>query len=171
MSYGLGLNDPPSSVSPTQSLNLVTEQKVRWLMALKNASGWFIWVAGLSLLNSVLYLSGVRFQFIFGLGFAQLVDVLARRIGGLTYVLDFIINGFLIGVFVVFWNFARTGKRWALVAGMSIYALDGLLMLALRSWLGVAFHAFALFSMYGGLTAISKLREIEQADSPGMLRN
>jgi hypothetical protein len=169
MSYrGLGLNDPPSTsvISPQN----VTEQKIRWQMALKGSSGWFLWVGGLSLVNSVLYLSGVRFQFIFGLGMAQLVDVLARRFGGATYVLDIIINGFLIGVFVVFWNFARTGKKWAFRAGMGLYALDGLLMLSLRAFLGVGFHIFALFFMNGGLVAISKLQELEptagSADAP-----
>jgi fructose-specific phosphotransferase system IIC component len=100
------------------------------------------------------------------LGIAQLVGALARRVGGASFALDVIINGFLVGVFVVFFNFARQGKKWAFRAGMILYALDGLLMLLLRAYLGVAFHAFALFWMNGGVVAISKLRELERASSP-----
>lgn len=81
------------------------------------------------MVNSVLHLSGVRFQFTFGLGIAQLVDALARRAGGASFALDILINGFLVGVFIVFFNFARQGRNWAFRAGMILYALDGLLML------------------------------------------
>jgi hypothetical protein len=163
---GLDLNNPPEPVPPEVSERAIIEDKVRWQHALKAAAAWFLWVAGLSMVNSVFYLSGVRFQFIFGLGIAQLVDGLARRAGGASFVLDIIINGFLVGVFVVFFNFARQGRKWAFRAGMILYALDGLLMLLFKAYLGLAFHAFALFWMNGGLVAISKLRELEQASQP-----
>ena len=38
-------------------------------------------------------------------------------------------------------------------------------MLLFKAYLGVAFHAFALFWMNGGLVAISKLKELDQARS------
>jgi hypothetical protein len=76
-----------------------------------------------------------------------------------------VINGFLVGVFVVFFYFGRQGKKWAFRSGMVLYGLDGLLMLLFRAFLGVAFHAFALFMMNGGLVAISKLKELEQSSS------
>ena len=163
---GLDLNNPPEPVPPEVSERAIIEEKVRWQHALKAAAAWFLWVAGLSMVNSVFYLSGVRFQFTFALGIARLVDGLARRAGGANFVLDFIINGFLVGVFVVFFNFARQGRKWAFRAGMILYALDGLLMLLFKAYLGLAFHAFALFWMNGGLVAISKLRELERASQP-----
>jgi hypothetical protein len=163
---GLDLNNPPEPILPEVSERALIEQKVRWEHALKGAAAWFLWVAGLSLINSVLHLSGLRFQFIFGLGIAQLVDALARHAGGASLLLDIIINGFLVAVFVVFFNFARQGKKWAFRAGMILYLLDGLLMLFFKAYLGVAFHAFALFWMNGGIVAISKLRELEETSPP-----
>jgi len=114
------------------------------------------------MLNSVLNLSGVHFQFIFGLGITQLVDLLASRAGSAGFVLDLVINGFVAAVFVVFWNFARKGHKWAFMVGMSLYALDGLLMLLFKALLAVAFHAVALFSMYGGARALSQLKDLEE---------
>jgi len=163
---GLDLKNPPEPVPREVSQRAEIEQRVRWQHALKGAAAWFLWVAGLSLVNSVFYLSGVRFQFILGLGIAQLVDALARHAGRASFVLDIIINGFLLGVFVLFFNFARQGRKWAFRAGMILYALDGLLMLFFKAYLGVAFHAFALFCMNGGVVAISKLKELEQASPP-----
>ena len=163
---GLDLKNPPEAVPREVSERVEIEQRVRWQHALKAAAVWFLWVAGLSLVNSVLYLSGVKFRFIFGLGIAQLVDGLARHAGDASFILDIIINGFLVGVFVVLFNFARQGRKWAFRAGMILYALDGLLMLLFKAYLAVAFHAFALFWMNGGLVAISKLSELEQASPP-----
>ncbi|HTZ82463.1 MAG TPA: hypothetical protein VMB66_04695 [Candidatus Acidoferrales bacterium] len=164
--HGLDLKNPPAPITPEVAQRANIEQQVRWQHALKGSSAWFLWVAGLSMVNSILHVSGVRFQFIFGLGIAQLVDALARRIGGAGLALDIVINGFLAGIFVVFFYFGRQGKRWAFLTGMILYGLDGLLMLLFQAFLGLAFHAFALFCMNGGLVAISKLQELEQPRSP-----
>jgi hypothetical protein len=162
---GLDLDNPPT---PEAMQRTIIEQQMRLQHNVKAAAGWFLWVAGLSVVNSVLRLSGVRFQFIFGLGIAQLVDALARRIGGASFLLDIIINGFLVGVFVTFFYFGRRGKKWAFLSGMILYAVDGLLMLLFKAFLGFAFHLFALGAMYAGLAAISRLEEVkpEQPSSP-----
>lgn len=160
---GLDLNNPPELIAPEVAERAAIEQQVRWQHALKAAAAWFLWVAGLSMVNSLLYLSRVRFQFIFGLGIAQLGDALARRVGGASFLLDIVINVFLAGVFVVFFYFGRQGKKWAFWSGMILYALDGLLMLLFKAFIGFAFHAFALFWMNGGLVAISKLRELQRS--------
>jgi hypothetical protein len=64
--------------APVPSLNNVVEQKLRAENIVKAGASWFLWVAGLSMVNSVLSLSGTGFRFIFGLGIAQIVDALAR---------------------------------------------------------------------------------------------
>ena len=141
------------------------EEKLRLQNVVRNGANWFLWVAGLSLLNSVMSLSGSRFQFIFGLGISQVVDALARRVGSAGLLLDLVINGFVAGVLLVFWNFARKGNRWAFLAGMCLYGLDGLWMLwivGLSLDLGVAFHAAALYGMYRGFAAVPDLQYIQQ---------
>ena len=49
------------------------------------------------------------------------------------------------GLFLLFWNFARKGEKWAFLAGMALYAIDGMILIPFKDFLGVAFHAYALF--------------------------
>jgi len=142
------------------------EEKLRLQNVVKNGANWFLWVAGLSLLNSVMSLSGSRFQFIFGLGISQVVDALARRAGSVGLLLDLIINGFVAGILIMFWNFARKGSRSAFLAGMGLYALDGLWMFwILGPSLGIGFHAGALFGMYKGFVAVPDLQYIQKVQT------
>ena len=81
-------------------------------------------------------------------------------------VLDLIINGFVAAVLLLFWNFARKGERWAFIVGMAVYAVDGLILLTFKDFLGVAFHGYALYRMYRGIAVIPVLQRIEQAMMP-----
>jgi hypothetical protein len=90
---------------------VVVEQKARVLQALKGSASWFVMIAALSMVNSILAMSGASVRFIFGLGLSQIVDALAHQAGSPGYVLDLIINGIIAGVFVLFWNFARAKGR------------------------------------------------------------
>jgi hypothetical protein len=98
---------PSGSVAPTQQQ---TMQVLQLRQTVNAGASWFIWVAGLSMVNSV---SGGGFRFIFGLGATQIVDALAHRAGQSGVVLDLIINGLVAGLFVLFWHFARNGQKWA----------------------------------------------------------
>ncbi|MBS1853689.1 MAG: hypothetical protein JST79_22545 [Acidobacteria bacterium] len=160
-SSGMGLSSPASPQTPGPSpYQLQAEQVV------KAGAGWFIWIAGLSVVNSLAGLFGTAFHFILGLGVTQVVDVLARRAGNAGVVLDLVINGCVVGVFVLFWHFARKEQRWAFIVGMIFYALDGLILLLFEDFFGAAFHAYALFMLYRGLSGISLLEQIRQASLP-----
>jgi hypothetical protein len=115
---------------PDADQNDLAAQKLQIQQALKGSSSWFIVIAGLSLVNSVLAMAGADIHFIFGLGLTQIVDALAHGSGGAGIVLDLIVNGMIAGVFVFFWNFARKGAKWAFFAGMGLYVMDGLILLA-----------------------------------------
>ena len=82
------------TVSAPSVANLV-EQKLRAENVMKAGASWFLWVAGLSMVNSILALSGSGFRFIFGLGMAQVVDALAHQAGDTGLVLDLVINSFV----------------------------------------------------------------------------
>jgi hypothetical protein len=160
-SPGLGL-----SGSPQQSLTSLVEQKLRAERVVKAGANWFITVAVLSMINSVLSMSGAGIRFIFGLGIAEFVDAMAHQAGQSGFVLDLIINGFVAGVFVVFWNFARKGQQWAFIVGMALYALDGLVMLYFKDILAVAFHGYGLYRIYSGMSGVPRLRNIEASMTP-----
>ena len=125
---------------------------------------WFYWIAGLSLINSVIALFGGNLHFVVGLGITSVVDVIAKQTGSAGSVLDLIINGFVAGVFVLFGSFALKGQKWAFLTGMALYALDGLLLLTVMDIFGVAFHAYALFAIYRGFAAVNQVQAAAPAN-------
>jgi len=118
---------------------------------------WFYWIAGLSMINSLVVIFGGNFHFVVGLGITSVVDAFAKRVGSAGSVLDVIINGFVAGVFVLFGTFAVKAQKWAFVVGMALYLFDGLLLVSVKDYLGVAFHAYALFAIYRGFAATKQL--------------
>jgi len=118
------------------------------------ASGkWFYWIAGLSLVNSLASIFSANLRFVVGLGIASVVDALAKRAGSLGSLLAIFINGCVAGIFVLFGAFAVKAQKWAFLVGMALYLFDGLLLLSVKDYLGVAFHAYVLFAIYRGFTA------------------
>jgi hypothetical protein len=160
-SPGLGL-----SGAPQPSIANAVEQKLRAERVVRAGASWFITVAVLSMVNSVLAMSGTHVRFIFGLGIAEFVDGLARQAGQSGLALDLVINGFVAAVFVLFWNFARKGEQWAFMVGMALYVVDALVMLYFRDFLAVAFHGYALYRIYMGMSGISALQRAEAAMAP-----
>ena len=138
-------------------------QRVRLDHYIKAGAGWFLWIAILSLVNSAVVVFGGGFHFILGLGITQVVDAVAKGIGEAGIVLDLIINGFVAAVFVLFWSFGKKAQKWAFVVGMIVYLLDGLLLLAFKDILSVAFHAYALYMIYRGYAAVGPLAQLERA--------
>ena len=162
--------DPGYSYTPSStSQPAAAEQKLRVEQALKGSASWFVMIAGLSVVNSVLAMSGATVRFIFGLGLSSVVDELAHQAGSPGYLLDLIINGIIAGVFVLFWNFARKGQRWAWYLGMSLYAVDGLLLLLFKDYLAIAFHAYALYRMSSGLKLLPILDRLNQQSASGTI--
>jgi hypothetical protein len=150
-------------LAPEPSTNDLALQKAKTEQIVKGAASWFIWIAGLSLVNSIIGMAGGGLHFIVGLGITQVVDALAHEAGSSGIVLDLIINGFVVGIFALFFNFARKGHSWAFIVGMLLYAADGLLLLAFKDILSVAFHAYALYRIYLGLKALPALQKLEAA--------
>src|SRR3954453_23470936 len=98
-SPGIGLNEPTQS-----ALTNLVEQKLRAERVVKAVASWFLIVGVLSLLNSVLAMSGSGSRFIFGLGIAQFGDARAHQASKSGFPLRLIINSDGTGVFVLFWN-------------------------------------------------------------------
>jgi len=58
---------------------------------------------------------------------------------------------------------ARRRLTWVFILGMVLYAMDGLLYLLFLDFMSFAFHAFALWCMYGGLRACRQLNALERS--------
>jgi hypothetical protein len=150
----------PEAVSPAPTP--AREQVVAETLRTQHRGGatWFFWVAGLSLVNSVLALSGASMRFIFGLGITQVADGEGSGLAkGVAFGISLVMAGF-----VALFGWAALRRIHALyVLGMVLYLLDGLLLLIFQDWLGAGFHLFVLWSLWRGLAASRQLRSIETA--------
>ncbi|MBN2016508.1 hypothetical protein JW766_06800 [Candidatus Dojkabacteria bacterium] len=124
-----------------------------------SGANWFYWIAGLSLVNSVVYIVGGGLYFVVGLGITQLVEGFLSPLGtgGILFSLAFDI--FVAGIFALFGLFARKGKNWAFITGMVLYFFDTLLFLLVFDVFSILFHLFALFQLFMGLRANLKLKK------------
>jgi hypothetical protein len=131
----------------------------------KSGANWFYWIAGLSIVNSVIFLAGAEWSFFAGLGITQIIDVLVAAVAdgaGMTaikviaIVLDVIIAGF----FLICGLWANKFHNWAFLAGMIVYLIDGVIVLLLGAWLPAAFHAFALYMIFRGFMAARQLKTV-----------
>ena len=135
-----------------------------------NRVSWFFFVAGLSVVNSLLVLFGADWSFIFGLGITQIFDGIAVAIAGemgagagiwIVRGIVFVFNLAIAGFFVLFGWLSKKGYGAAFLIGIVLYVLDGLLFLVFMDWMGLAFHALAIFLMVRGYLALRKLRALQ----------
>jgi hypothetical protein len=111
-----------------------------------SGASWFWWIAGLSLINSVLLHSGSDTSLAIGLGFTLMVDAIFQEIKVVAFIIDALALATVCGL----GYYARKGYVWAFVVGIVLYSLDALIYLGLQAWIGMAIHAFALFYMIRG---------------------
>lgn len=160
MSTGLGLTSTATTTAG-QDLGMM---KLRAQQIVRSGAGWFIWIAAMSLINTLITAFNGSIHFILGLGITSIVDAIAQHAGHAAIVPGLVIDIIVAGVFAIFWHFGRQGAKWAFIVGMVLYALDGALLLLLRDILSAAFHVYALFMLYRGLTGITMLQKCQQAE-------
>ena len=131
----------------------------------RRGTHWFYWVAALSLVNSIIALAGGHVTFLAGLAVSQIIDGLVRHMSlvgpYISIGIDLIFAFFLCG----FGYLASHGSRAALIAGMILYALDGMIFLLFGAVLPALFHAFVLYRILPAWQARRKLEAL-QTDSP-----
>jgi len=149
---------PPAIFAPSPSTAVVAASDPQVLAQLSRGASWFYWIAALSLVNSIVAITGNDWRFIFGLGITQVLDELGNHFGGAAKFVALGLNLVVAGIFVLFGVFAHKRHLWAFITGMVLFALDALLMLLLvTDWLGLALHGFVLFCLFRGLQACRTL--------------
>ena len=130
----------------------------------KHGANWFIWLAILSVINSLLvyYLQIANTPF--ALGLTQWLDATAggwnNALSGIAMTVQALGLNILVAVLLAGIGFlARRGSDLAFVLGMFVYLMDGLLVLELKDFFGFAFHIFALFFLFKGLLESRHVRE------------
>ncbi len=133
----------------------------------RNGVNWYYWIAGLSLVTSVLWLTGQGWTFLAGLGATQLIDGIVIGIAEGTQVSESIkyvafgMDILIAGVYVLIGFLSLKRIKAAIIVGMVLYGLDALIFLLVGDFLSIGFHAFALFCIYGGLKALNRLEALE----------
>jgi hypothetical protein len=161
--------DEPRDPQTLEDTTRLLEAKLRLEGRAKNGASWFYWIAGLSILNSIILIAGGTFTFIFGLAFTQVIDVLAALIEsdlglespGMISFLGFGFDIAVAGAFAAIGYLSRKRNRGVYIFGCVLFAADALVSLFFRDWLGALFHIFVLLGLWGGLKAMRALAPVE----------
>ncbi len=145
-------------------------QEVRDQLETRAQAGarWFYWVAALSVLNSIIMLFNGSWGFLFGLSGTQFVDALAVGIAQeagegifLIKAVGFAVSAAVAGLFALIGRMALQGRTWAFALGTVFFSFDAFLSLVFQDYLGLAFHAWVLFSLVMGARACYALARQE----------
>jgi hypothetical protein len=103
------------------------------------------------MLNSIVVISGRSLRFAIGLGITAGIDVKAKELGTVGAVLDLLISVTIAAIFVVLGSLAGKRIRWAYLAGIALYGVDGIICLAAGDILGAVLHAYTIFAISRGV--------------------
>lgn len=132
----------------------------------KSGANWFYWIAGLTIITSLITFFGGGIRFLISLGLTQFIDGvaqgLATELGSGVQIVGLVLDVIVTGVFVLFGYLANKKMLWAYVLGMVVFLLDGLLSLAFQDAIGVIAHAVVLFWLFRGYQAGRELVSLEK---------
>lgn len=158
---------PPA---PDANQMLLIQKKLKLESSIKNGVGWFFWIGGLSILNTIIFFFNGSITFTVGLGVTQIIDGfsygLAQNAGAnetLVRIIGLALDLAIAALFIAAGVLGIKRQRWAIIAGMALYALDTIIFVAFKEWLGVVFHVVALAGLWGGLNAINQLKKMEES--------
>ena len=98
-----------------------------------------------------------------GLGITQAIDGIGSNVhSSAGRVICLAADGLVVAFFAAMGYLGRR-NRWLFSAGFFAYALDSLICAFFQDWLGLCFHAFALFAMIGAYKGFRQLEHARQA--------
>src|SRR5437868_14374333 len=129
----------------------------------RSDANYFFWAAGLAalgtgllpvrLLNILVSIGAIDLLSFYGRPLGQLYPV-AMYSAAATWLLAVLVLGFA----------ARSGRRWAFLAGMVLYGADMIVLIAMFSLWAFGVLAFFLFKWFQGQQALKDLNERERLD-------
>lgn len=141
------------------------EHNPETLAQLKSGANWFYWIAGLSLINSAIFVFGGQVNFIAGLAYTQIIDAVidvsiaqgaSQALLGVAIVLDLV----LVAIFALFGYFSNKAINAVFIVGIVVYVIDAGLWLLLDSYFAAGFHVFALFMIGKGFMASREVNRV-----------
>jgi hypothetical protein len=149
--------------------------------SVRSSGAWFWWIAALSLVNTVGSMMKLKYAMVLGLGVTQVFDVMVyfdasgAPKSDVSLLISVIHIGVVVaasGLFYLLGRMARARSLPAFAIGIFLYALDSLIFVLGGDWIGVGFHAFVLFWLWGGYRVTRALNaaggaEVTAATEPG----
>lgn len=162
----------------TYSQSFLLAQKIIGIeKQIRNGADTFFWIAALSVVNTIVYLTGGTATFVIGLGATLMIDIFTKKLaedmsanGGLViHVIGIGLDVVIMGMFVLFGVLGRKKHKTAVLFGMALYVLDALIYVYFQEWMSVFFHVWMLVTLWSGVKAMGKLKDLETSASPGDL--
>jgi hypothetical protein len=124
-----------------------------------SSARWFWWIAGLSLVNTILFHAGSDTSFVLGLAMTTIASVVFS--GNLAVAMG--LAGLMIAFYFLMGWQAQREKAWAFYLGLTVYVVDALIYVKFQDWMSVGFHCFAIFYIIKGAL---RLRELARLPAP-----
>lgn len=118
----------------------------------QSAARWFWWIAGLSLVNAVMFFSGSDTNFVIGLAMTTIASVAFKAMPAVAAVLIALTVGF----YFAMGHYAQRRKLWAFYLGLAVYAVDALIYAAVQDWMSAGFHVLAGYFIFKGVGQIKR---------------
>lgn len=141
----------------------MVEELNQRIAAIRSGAGWFYWVAGLSMINTMLNFFEADINFMLGLGITQFADAIAIEFDNtIVKSIALIFNLSIAFLFFYLGKKANERKKWAFIVGMIILALDSLIFFFIEDYFGLGFHIFAIVMIYSqGFNNLKRAEELE----------
>jgi len=145
----------PLVAALAQAPDLAALARAGLVQRVRNGGRWFYWIAGLSAVNFVFFAVGSDTGFALGTAIDWFLQGILEELADPSF--GWIAHVVVIALFAFLGVRATAGAQWAFIVGGLLYALDGLLFLLVGGWIGIAVHAFALFSIVSATISLRRL--------------
>lgn len=133
----------------------------------RSGANWFYWIAGLTLITSMISLLGGGWRFFLSLEITQVIDGIslyaADRFGEAAKVIAIVLDIFIAALFAGIAYLANKRQLWAYVVGMVLFLFDSLLSILIFDWLAIIVHGFVMVMLIRGFIAGRELLTLERA--------
>ncbi len=169
ISYG---GTTPTFQETTSQANVLEHQKRELAKQIASGAGWFYYVAGLSIISTILLVLNTGYSFYGALTVTLIISVIGAGIGVAGSFIAFCVSAVITGICALFGLLCNKRKKWAFIVGMILLGLDGLLLLLLlvyaplNTLVDIGIRIFALYSIFKGFMANKKLEELEKELNP-----
>src|SRR2546422_9966189 len=125
----MSTSGPPSTPPPSPNGPPTVSPMAKHTQLVRSGANWFIWIAGLSLVNSLLFVTGSHWSFFLGLAATQVSDEFGKVIiTGTTGVAVAPAVGVVVAaVFFGRGRMSRNGALLSFLVGMVLLVLDAAL--------------------------------------------